>query len=219
MNQLQFRGKLHDETFLISILGIETTLRVAHVLFPRPTNVFKDTPSDNQSTILAKFNDFPLFCPFYKEYKAPFDKTLVLREFNKNGNLEDILFNNDEIEELYLAFILKGVLFALSKVHSLGFCNLGIEPKFIEINDDGDLLFPFYYNVQKISAQGLVKDLIDFKKLVKQLIRRPDLEFKDIDKSKFSNRFKDFLKCLLENYGFEDILTVQDSLNELYVKR
>jgi serine/threonine protein kinase len=217
MNQLQFRGKLHDQTFLISILGIETTLRVAHVLFPRPTNVFKET--DSQSTILSKFNDHQLFCPFFKEYKAPFDKTLVLREFNKNGSLQDVLSYNDEIEELYLAYILKSVLLALSKVHSLGFCNLGIDPKFIEINDDGDLLFPFYYNVKKISVSELVTDLIAFKVLVKNLIRKPDFEFKDIEKSKFSNRFKDFLKCLLENYGFEGILNVTDSQNELYTRR
>ena len=214
MNQLQFRGKLQNGTFLISILGVETSLCIAHVLFPDShkdsgNNVFFDfssiSSSDSTEKILSAFQKKELFCPFFKNYKAPFDKTLVLREFHKNGNLEDVLTYNDEIEELYLAFILKAVLKALIKVHSMGFCLLGIKPEQIEITDEGELVFPFYYSVRSISISGLLRELIFFKNLVRKLIKQLNFEFKNIDNSKFSNKFKDFLKSLFQTYGFEDI--------------
>ena len=235
MNELQFRGKLQDQTFLLSILGIENTLCVAHVLFPDsptrsseanfpcPSNIFLDSSFSScepETKVFPVFKDHQLFCPFFKNYKAPFDKTLVLRDFNKNGNLRDVLDSNDEIEELYLASILKSVLHALSKVHSFGFCRLQIEPKHIEVSDDGDLLFPFYYSVRSVSVIGLVRDLVAFKALVKRLISKPDFSFKDIDKTKYSNRFKDFLKSLFENYGFEGLIKPQGVEDyDLYAKR
>lgn len=235
MNELQFRGKLQNQTFLLSILGLENTLCVAHVLFPEspscnpdsqspsPSNIFLDSSfssCESVSNIFSSFKDQPLFCPLFKNYKAPFNKTLVLRDFNKNGNLRDVLACNDEIEELYLASILKSVLHALSKVHSLGFCRLQIEPKHIEINDDGDLVFPFYYSVRSASVAGLVRDLTALKSLVKSLIDKPNFGFKDIDKTKYSNRFKDFLKSLFENYGFEGFIQSNGSENhDLFAKR
>ena len=222
MNQLQFRGKLYDGTFLISILGVETSLCIAHVLFPESSekcdsfeqkikaNIFLDisylSNSQNKIDTLLKFKNETLFCPFFKDYKAPFNKTLVLREFQKNGNLENVLSNNDEIEELYLAFIIKRVLKAISKVHQMGYCNLKIKPNQIEITDDGELVFPFYYWVKDIFPSRIINDLIQFKDLVRCLLKQLNFQFQNIDNSKFSNRFKDFLKSLFQDYGFKKIM-------------
>jgi hypothetical protein len=219
MNQLQFRGKLGKGTFLISKIGEEAQLSVAHVLSPEDqlekqapsqsskTNVFLDSSSsslEDMETLLSTFQGEPLFCRFSINYKAPFGKTLVLRDFHKNGNLQDVLEANDEIEELYLAYIIRAVLMAMSNVHAKNYSGLGIEPKQIEVGDDGDLVFPFYYGVKEVSAAGLVKDLINFKTLVRCLIKQLNFNFGHIDKSKYSNRFKDFLKSLFQNYGFEE---------------
>ena len=227
MNQLQFRGKLAKNTFFLSVLGVETSLCVAHVLFPEDalrksstdqnsrSNIFLDSASsssnESRSDVFTLFQNESLFCPFFKNYKAPFRKTLVLREFHKNGNLQNVLDCNDEIEELYLAFILKSVLIAITKVHAKGFCLVGTSPEQVEVTDDGDLVFPFYYDVKRVSVSLLLQDLRQLKALVRKLTKHPDFGFEDIEKSKFSNRFKDFLKSLFQNYGFEKLLHYDSS--------
>ena len=225
MNQLQFRGKLHEQVFLISTLENESSLCAAHVLhgpFPEQYhltgNVFLDSTSDNQMEDwrhLEIFKDQFSFCPYFKEYKAPFGKQLMLRQFNKNGSLEDILSTNDELEEIYIGYIIKHCLGVLTFTHSVGLCELGIHPSQIEVNDEGTLCFPFYYHTRRLNTFRLVKELSRLQQLVSVLIGDKEFSFGDVDKSRFSNKFKDFLKSLFREYGFGKALVELESVAQL----
>jgi hypothetical protein len=213
MKEYQFRGKLRDNTFLVTSLDMESSLFVAHLIHSKDNtaeeeksnNIFFDSSSDREE--LGYFQFFEkkeTFSPFIKEMKAPFNKYLFIRKFYKNGNLDDVIRANEELEEIYMSQIFGSLLNALTFCHSHNLCNLGFGMSQIEIGDEGQVLFPYYYELQKISIEVLLQEIHKLQSLTKKVIKNKKFSFEMIEKSRFSNKFKDFLKAVFQNFGFKE---------------
>lgn len=217
MNELQFRGKLCQNVFLLSTIGNENSVCVGHILEdnlfllgndnePHSTkNIFREgsISSDDGVEPMQFFASKRQYLPFFKDYKAPFKKRLVLRPFSKNGNVQEIIDRNPDLEELYIRLMIKQVLRVLVEVHKKGLSGLGIGPLEIEVGDCGSLCFPFYYGVRRLRVSLLMDELKNLQNLTSLLIQSPKFAFGDISKTRFSNRFKDFLMSLFQNFRFQ----------------